>query len=62
MRQLTAPMPLASPFRKDTVTTALVFEEDTRCHLSYRSDANIDYLPIYLNHLKLSRTSRRPQY
>ncbi len=62
MRQLTAPMPLASPFHKNTVTTALVFEEDTRCRLGYRSDSDIDYLPIYLYHLKLSRASRRPQH
>lgn len=62
MRQLTAPMPLVSPFSKHTAATALVFEEDIRCASRYRYDTGIDYLPHYLTYLKDNRARRRPQH
>lgn len=62
MRSLTAPVLTPPPCRENTFTHGVVFEEDRRCDLAYRSDSDIDYLPVYLSHLKLCRAARRPQH
>lgn len=61
MRQLSLPTPPAPLFRADTVSHALLFDEDTRCPSRYRTDSGADYLPHYLALLKC-RPRRRTQH